>query len=48
MTDCPHCSYNSAQDRARSHQTSVEQLAEVCAVEQGRDYCHICCAVSTD
>lgn len=53
----PHTSWNSAERRAASHSTpppflgptvTVETLAQHCPVEQGRDYCHICCAVSTD
>lgn len=53
----PHTSWNTAERRAQSHSTpapfigpvvTVETLAQHCPVEQGRDYCHVCCAVNTD
>lgn len=57
MSEYPHTSWNSAEDRARAHSShakfggpvvTVATLAQYCPVEQGRDYCHVCCAVSTD
>jgi hypothetical protein len=44
----PHSSWNAASTRANAHRTDVATLAEHCPVEQGGDYCHVCCAVSTD
>jgi hypothetical protein len=48
MNTYPHSSWNAANTRANAHRTAVATLAEHCPVEQGRDYCHVCCAVSTD
>jgi len=47
-TTFPHSSHNSAQTRALAHGVDLALLSESCPVEQGRDHCHVCQAVSTD
>lgn len=53
----PHSSWNSAERRAQAHSShapyggpvvTVDTLAQYCPVEQGADYCAVCCAVCTD
>lgn len=47
-TTYPHSSWNSAVTRAQSHGVDIASLAAACPVEQGREYCAVCCAVCTD